>query len=188
MALNWKDVKSEIYEEVKNIWFQEPVEVTMSKLGIFPSGAGTDDQVMGNLFFLNADTQAMGWWTIEPTMYCVLGDSSFSLDICKTLFTYLTGPMAHLMGDVLEPECPAPWMNLPKFPYFYDKIVESYDSIGSKDDFRDLLWTWFNYVNRINSWFYTVLPWEIGKSLQRKDVDDIEQLAKFQGYKLVKEN
>ena len=69
MALDWKDVKSEIYEEVKKIWLEEPVEVTMSKLGIFPSGAGTNDQVLGNLFFLNADTQAMGWWTIEPTMY-----------------------------------------------------------------------------------------------------------------------
>ena len=42
------------------------------------------------------------------------------------------------------------------------------------------------YVNRINSWFYTVLPWELGKNLQRKDVDDVEQLADLLGYKLEK--
>lgn len=185
MANNWKDLKKEIHNEVEKIWLNEPSEVTMSKLGVFPSGAGTDGQVLGNLFFLNADTQAMGWWTIEPTMYCVLGDPSFTLDLCKQLFIYLNGPMAHLMGDVMEPECPAPWMNLPKFPYFHDKIVDSYDSIKTKDDFRDLLWSWFCYVNRINSWFYTVLPWELGKNLQRKDKAAVEKLAGFLGYKVV---
>ena len=65
MAVNWKDLKREIHDEVEKVWLKEPIEVTMSKLGIFPSGAGTDNQILGNLFFLNADTQAMGWWTIE---------------------------------------------------------------------------------------------------------------------------
>ena len=80
MAVNWKDLKREIHDEVEKVWLKEPLEVTMSKLGVFPSGAGTDNQILGNLFFLNADTQAMGWWTIEPSMYCVLGDDKFSLD------------------------------------------------------------------------------------------------------------
>ena len=40
------------------------------------------------------------------------------------------------------------------------------------------------YVDRINSWFYTVLPWELGKNLQRKDVEDVAQLADFLGYQL----
>ena len=68
----------------------------------------------------------------------------------------------------------------------HDKIVESYPTIETKEEFRDLLWSWFCYVNRINSWFYTVLPWELGKNLQRKDVDDVEQLADLLGYKLEK--
>ena len=129
MAVNWKDLKREIHDEVEKVWLKEPLEVTMSKLGVFPSGAGTDNQILGNLFFLNADTQAMGWWTIEPSMYCVLGDDKFSLDVCKQLFIYLNGPIAHLLGDVLEPNCPAPWLNMPKFAYFHDKIVESYPTI-----------------------------------------------------------
>ena len=186
MSVNWQDVKKEIHDEIERIWFKEPEEVTMSKLGIFPSGAGTDSQYLGNLFFLNADTQGMGWWTIEPAMYCVLADDTFSLDVCKKLFAYLNGPMAHLLGDVVEPGCPAPWMNLPKFPYFHEKIVASYDSIATKDELRDLLWSWFWYVNRLNSWFYTVLPWELGKNLQRKDVEDVAQLAGFLGYELKK--
>ena len=107
-------------------------------------------------------------------------------DVCKKLFDYLNAPIAHLLGDVLEPNCPAPWLNMPKFAYFHDKIVESYPTIETKEDFRDLLWSWFCYVNRINSWFYTVLPWELGKNLQRKDPDDVAQLADLLGYKLEK--
>ena len=99
MAANWKDVKREIHDEVERVWLKEPEEVTMSKLGIFPSGAGTNHQYLGTLFFLNADTQAMGWWTIEPAMYCVLGDDMFSLDVCKKMFDYLNRPIAHLLGD-----------------------------------------------------------------------------------------
>jgi hypothetical protein len=90
------------------------------------------------------------------------------------------------LGDVLEPNCPAPWLNMPKMAKYHDMIVESYPSVETKEDFRDLLWTWFNYVNRINSWFYTVLPWEVGKNLQRKDVEDVEKLAGLLGYKLEK--
>ena len=117
-------------------------------------------------------------------MYEILADQEFSLDHCKKLFHYMNAPMAHLMGDVKEPECPAPWMNLQKFPYFHDKIVASYDSIQTKEELTDLLWSWFSYVDRINSWFYTVLPWELGKNLQRKDVEDVAQLADFLGYQL----
>ena len=51
MAVNWKDLKREIHDEVEKVWLKEPLEVTMSKLGVFPSGAGTDNQILGNLFF-----------------------------------------------------------------------------------------------------------------------------------------
>lgn len=102
MKVRWQDVKREIHDEVEKIWFDEPVEVTMSKLGVFPSGAGTDHQFLGNLFFLNADTQGMGWWTIEPAMYEVLADQDFSLDHCKKLFHYMNAPMAHLTPPFLR--------------------------------------------------------------------------------------
>ena len=52
MAKHWRAVKDEIEEEIDRIWWQEPEEITMSRLGIFPSGAGTDGQVLGNLLFL----------------------------------------------------------------------------------------------------------------------------------------
>lgn len=58
MSKHWKDVKAAIEKDIDRIWFEEPEEVKMSRLGIFPSGAGSHDQVLGNLFFQACDTQA----------------------------------------------------------------------------------------------------------------------------------
>ena len=60
MSKHWKDVKAAIEKDIDRIWFEEPEEVKMSRLGIFPSGAGSHDQVLGNLFFQACDTQATG--------------------------------------------------------------------------------------------------------------------------------
>ena len=185
MSKDWREVKKAIYDECLRIWHDEPEEVRMCRLGVFPSGAGTDKQCLPNLFFLNADTQAMGWWTTEPAMYKILADDDYSLAICKKTFYYLNSHMAHLMGDTWDPGCPAPWMNLKTLTQFSDDILDSYDSITTKDDFHNLLWTWFTYVNRLNHWFYTIFPWELGNHMRLNDVDRLEELAKYQGYKLV---
>lgn len=179
MSLNWLDVKNEIEEEIDKIWFDEPVEATMSKKGIFPSGAGTDKKVFGNLFFLVCDTQAMGWWTVEPAMYAALKDESFTLEQCKNMFKYLTGHMAKLMGAEMMPNCPAPWLNLPKFWSFYQHMVDSFDSITDKSELHDLIWSWENYVNRINRWFYVVFPWELGNTMERIEPENIEEFTRL---------
>lgn len=186
MGKNWKDVKKAIHEEAIRIWFDMPEEVRMSRDGVFPSGAGTDNQYLGNLFFLNADTQAMGWWTIEPAIYSILKDESFDLDHAKKVFYYMNNHMAHLMGDVIIPGCPAPWMNLGTLTQFAVDIADSYDSIQTKEEFLSLLWSWFAYVNRLNNWFYTVFPWELGHPLRRHDYDYLETLAGYYGAKLIK--
>ena len=187
MSKHWKEVKDAIEAELDRIWFDEPEEVTMSKLGIFPSGAGTDGQYLGNLFFLTGDTQAMGWWTIEPAMYCILADEDFSLEQCKKMFVYLNHEMANLMGGVHDPGCLYPWLNLKTMLDFSLAIEDSYDSITTKEEFKSLLWSWFNYVDRINRWFYTVYPWELGLSMKRKDIDYLDTLARYQGHKVVED-
>ena len=181
---DWRDVKREIHDTVREIWYEMPLEVYMSKLGVFPSGCGTDKTVLGNLFFLCADTQAMAWDCIDPAMNDVLCDPTMTLEHAKRIFRYLSAMMVHLVGDVDEPNCPAPWINLPKFPYFYEKILNSYDSITTKDELRSLLWSWFAYVNRMNFWFYTVFPWECGKNLPLQDTQAITRLATLQGLKV----
>lgn len=186
MTKDWRQVKDEIEAEIDGIFWEEPEEVTMSKLGIFPSGAGVDGQVLGNLFFQLADTQALGWWTAEPAMKQALNDPTFTLEHCKRMWKYLVVHMASLMGRTDPPACPAPWLNLPKLTLFCDDIVNCLDTVKSKDELRDLLWSWFNYVNILNRWFFLVFPWHLGKMLPRIGPEDVELLAKLSGLRIGK--
>ena len=179
MAKDWRVVKEEIEAEIERIWYDEPVEVTMSKKGIFPGGPGTMGKYFGNLFFLVCDTQAMGWWTVEPCMYQMFADDSFTLEHCKRTFQFLLGHMGRLMGESDPPNGPAPWMNLPKFWSFYKDIVDSFDSIHEKEEFHDLVWSWENYVNRINRYFYVVFPWELGNTMDCVDPAEFPELMKL---------
>lgn len=186
MAKHWKKVKQEIEKEIDRIWFKEPEEVEISKLGIFPSGAGTDGQILGNLFFLVADTQGMGWWTTEPALKAALADPTFTLEHCKRMWKYLTVHMAGLMGEVDPPKCPAPWLNLPKLWRFCQDIVDSFDTVKTKEEFADLIWSWTNYVNRLNKWFFLVFPWHLGKQFPRVEKKDVKKLLQLSGKKIKK--
>jgi hypothetical protein len=167
MGKHWKDVKAALEQEIDAIWWEEPEEVAMTRRGEFPSGAGTDGNMLGNLFFLVADTQAMGWWTSEPAMNQALRDPEFSVEHCKRMWRYINLHMAKLMGDIDPPKCPAPWLNLPKLVSFAHDIIDSFDSIKTKEELADLLWSWFNYVNRIHRWFQLIFPWNLGDHLPR---------------------
>ncbi len=179
MAKNWHDIKNEIEADIDRIWWDEPEEVTKSKMGVFPSGAGVDGQVLGNLFFLVADTQSMGWWGAEPAMKQALEDPTFSLEHCKRMWKYMIVHMGKLMGDQDPPACPAPWLNLPKLTRFTLDIVNCLDTVTSKEDLSDLLWSWFNYVNCLNRWFFLVFPWHLGMMFPSVEPEDIRKLARL---------
>ena len=178
MSKNWKDVKAKIEADLDRIMWEEPIEVKMSRLEVFPSGSGTHEGNLSNLLYQVADTQAMSWWTVEPAMLQALDDPDLDVEACKKFWAYTTVHMAHLMGDVDPPRCPAPWMNLPTLSELCDDIVDSFDSIKTKDELASLLWSWFAYMNRWNRWFFLVFPWELGKDLKRKTKAEVEALVK----------
>ena len=186
MPRDWREVKEEIESEIDKIWWEEPEEVTMSKLGIFPSGAGVYNQVLGNLFFQLSETQAMGWATAEPVVKQALANPAFTLEHCKTIWKYLTVNTAKLQGGTDPPRCPAPWLNLQKLLKFCNDIVDSFDTVKTKEELADLLWSWFNYVNTMNRWFALAFPWHLGKMLPPVTPKDIEQLARLSGMKVQK--
>lgn len=177
MPKHWQEVKDAIEADLDRIMWEEPVEVKMSRLGVYPSGAGTDGQYLANLFFLVADTQAMSWWTSHPAMQRALDDPNMPLEQCKSMWIYVNAHMAHLMGDVAMPNCPAPWMNLPRLSRFCDDIIACFESIETKDELADLMWSWFNYMHRLNRWFFLVFPWELGERFPRKSEAEVRELV-----------
>ena len=177
MPLHWTEAKARIEEELDRITWDEPLEVKMSRLGVFPSGAGTRGQYLSNLFFQVADTQAMSWWTAEPAMRLALEDPDLDVQACKKFWKYMTIHMAHLMGDVDPPNCPAPWMNLATLTRLCDDVTESLDSIETKEELGELMWSWFGYTLRLNSWFFLVFPWELGENYPLKTEQEVRELV-----------
>lgn len=178
MSKNWKKVRDAILSECDRIWFDEPKEVTMVRMGIYPGKAGVDDFVFGAQYILTCETQVAGWGTVEPTMYQAIADPEFSLDACKNLWIFMNWKLGVLVGGIHEPQCPAPWLNQGKWKGFYEDIVDSFDSITTKDQLRDMVWV-FNgcYVTRLHYYLQHTFPWEHGQ--KRVDIDYLKKAAIF---------
>ncbi len=160
---HWRQVKNDIEDDLDRIFWDEPEEVTMCKRGVFPSGASVDNQVLGNLVFLIADTQALGWKSAAPAIRAAIRDPEFNLEQCKRMWRYTTLHIAKMLGGEAPPDCPAPWLNLPKLYQFSKDIDEVLSTVESKEELENLLWSWFNYVNCLNRWFFLTFPWHLGK-------------------------
>ncbi len=184
--MDWRAVKDMIEADLDRIFWDEPEEVKMCRLGVYPSGASVGGQVLGNSVFLIADTQAMGWKCAAPAVRAALRDPDFSLEQCKRVWRYSTLHIARMLGGEAPPGCPAPWLNLPKVTQLCNDIVESFETIKTKEEFADLIWSWENYINRLNKWFFLVFPWHLGKNFPRVEAKDVERLAKLSGMKVVK--
>lgn len=173
---HWKDVQRAIQTEMEQMWFDEPKEVTMCKLGVFPSGAGMEGQAFFNQFFLVSDTEALGYGVAENCLYEIADDESFTLAQCQKVFQFMTEGNSRVMGDKAEPGCTAPWFNMGKLWQLYQDIVESFPTMESKTDFKNMMWSWECYVNRYHFWFWNVFPWELGLSRPRVDQPYLDRL------------
>ena len=177
--MSWVKVKDMIEDEIDRIFWDEPEEITMCKKGIFPSGASVGGQVLGNLVFLIADTQAMGWKCAKPAVSSAIKDPEMDLEVCKKVWRYSTLHIAKMLGDEDPPGCPAPWLNVPNLYKFSTAIDSVLPEVKTKDELEDLLWSWFNYVDCLNRWFFLVFPWHLGKEFQIVKPEDIAELARL---------
>jgi len=177
--MSWVEVKDMIEDEIDRIFWDEPEEITMCKKGIFPSGASVGGQVLGNLVFLIADTQAMGWKCAKPTVSAAIKDPDMGLEVCKKIWRYSTLHIAKMLGDEALPGCPAPWLNVPNLYKFSTAINRVLPEVKTKDELEDLLWSWFNYVDCLNRWFFLVFPWHLGKEFQIVKPEDIAEMDRL---------
>ncbi len=177
--MHWTQVKNMIEDDLDRIFWEEPTEVTMCKKGVYPSGANVGGQILGNLLFLIADTQAMGWKCSKPAVTSAINDPVISLEACKQIWRYSTLHIAKMLGSMAPPGCPAPWLNVPNLYRFSVAIDESLPTVQTKEELDDLLWSWFNYVDCLNRWFFLVFPWHLGKEYQLVTPETITELDKL---------
>ena len=47
----------------------------------------------------------------------------------------------------------------------------------TKEELENLLWSWFNYVNCLNRWFFLTFPWHIGKKFPLVKLEGADERA-----------
>ena len=175
MKRNWSAIKDEIEREIDAIWTSEPVEVKASSRGLFPSEAGAHGMATGNLVYQIADTYTAGFGSAAKGMDQILQDERFTLEQAKAMFPVLYGDLAAHMGG--RAKNGAAWLNMPKVWKFYEDILDSLEEINRKEDFASLMWSWKNYLKRLNMWFSLTFTWEVMGNLRRsRQVTDYEKL------------
>lgn len=177
MKRDWRNVKNMIENEIDKIWWEKPIEFRMAEKGHFPSGCNVDGGTLGNQYFMIADTSNIGRHVVEPAIYAALDDDRFTVDQIKVMWDYLTGGTARLLGSHSLPNCVAPWLNLPYVWDFYLAIVESFDSIKTKDDFREVYYSWANYLTCLNRWAMTTFPWHLAWDARPRAKEVPEELV-----------
>ena len=177
MGKHWTEVKDEIEREIDKVYYDIPPEIYLATKGVFPSGATTGGQAFASLTWMFADSHAISALVFSAPMYDFLGRDDFTLDQCKHIFYVFNENKTRLMGGCYKngvKQKVGAWLNFPKFYIFFTDIVESYDTIQTKEEFKDLLFSWFNYVDRMNRWMYVVYPWEVvGQMMPALSGDDI---------------
>lgn len=176
MAKLWREVKRNIEDEIDRIWWEEPEEIKKTRLGIYPSGAGVYNQYLGNLYYVHGDLLALAYETAQPLMRQVLDDSDFTLEHCKKIWRSLNMNKCELLD----------WLNFKKVLVLANDIVESFESIKTKEEFADLFWSWNNYINRLQEWAFFTFPWELALLFQKKEPSDIKELARLSEIELGK--
>ena len=176
--MHWREVKQMIEEELDRCYFDMPLEIKASRAGIYFSKAGVRHTTIGNLYYGIQDPMALGLLLVEGTLYTVLADDSFSLEASKKLFVYTTQHKVRLLGaksDKDHPGCDAAWLNMPNLWKFYTAIEDCLDTVETKKDLKNLLWSWENYVNSLGFWHFLSFPWELGQLTIEDRITTVEE-------------
>jgi len=169
---NWKDVKEIIEKEISLIWLKEPIELKKFRLGIVESGAGAYDQYFATWVFGDGEIRALGIYCIFNAIECAERKEPnpvYTLEQCKDVFKF---------GAAVCAEYVAYNFNMPKIWDFYNKICDSFDSIHTKEEFADLLYSYYCYINKMHLWVHHMFPWALGTAFPRNAASEIVKMYK----------
>ena len=163
-------LRKEIDDANAAIWTTEPDEVRAMRLGVFPSEAGSEGQYFANMVFINGYMRALSTWITPAMILECIKDDTFTLQQCQKLFANINLVNVDLLA----------YLGFVKFASFARGIIELYPEMKSKQDFDDILKSWYAYANRMYFWVHHMFPWGIGDAFPRVTNDDLEYMTRAQ--------
>jgi len=168
MSRDWKAVKMEIDSELERIRMEAPAEVRRMMQGIIDSEAGSYGQYFSTIVFVSGEIRALGIYSARFLLHAV-DIRGVTLDQLKSLARMCLPVGAEFMG----------YCGLKTLMSLTHEVLDCLDGINDSIAFKELIGSYFTYVNRLHLWVHFYFPWEIGVLFPQKKAEDIQALLRL---------
>ena len=168
MSKDWRAVKKDIDSELEKIRIEAPSEVRKMMQGVIDSGAGSYGQYFSTIVFVSGEVRALGIYSARFLLHAV-DIPGITLDQLKALAKMCLPVGAEFLG----------YCGLTTLMSLTHDVLNCLDAINDSSTFKELIASYFTYVNRLHLWVHFYFPWEIGVLFPQKKSEDIQALLRL---------
>lgn len=164
----WKKIKEQIDREVKKIWLNESVEIKRLKYGMISTKAGSCNQYFSTLVFALIYTLTLG----EHVLYGLIeacDNKDISLDSIKRM-TRIYFAKGFQSTEFLA------YLGFKKTHTFMNSILEITGTLREKSEYKELLGSYFTYINILHWWIHLIFPWNLGSMFPQKSTEELKEI------------
>ena len=167
----WQEVQKKIEAQIDKNWLQEPETMWKVRHGINVSGAGSFNQYLSTLMFIDVYTIAYGQHMFF--MFVQMSDDpDVSLEVLKKM-THNELAVGFQSMQFLA------YVSTPEVNEFAKDIDAVLPQIETKEDYKALMSAYVRYINLIHYWHHCTFPWHVGLMYQYKSLDEIKKMAEL---------
>lgn len=165
---DWRELKAYIEWEIEKNWLEEPSEMKKLRNGIVTTGAGSFNQYLSTMMFINVYTIAFGQHMFFMFVQ-LCDDPEVSLEILKKMTD----------NEIMKGFQPTQFLAHVSTPEVHEmalNIVKVLPQINTKDEYRELMGAYVRYINLLHYWHHCTFPWHLGLLYQYKTVEEINEM------------
>jgi hypothetical protein len=142
----------EIRAATQRIWIDPPKDIVALHEGRIRSGAGSYDQYLSTMVFVNGETRPLGYDALNGLVRLSRAND-VTLGTLKTITANFIRTPAEFLG----------YCGLDELWDFTQRLIAALDLLETKDEYFSLVNSLALYVNCQNTWNLHYFPWSLGE-------------------------
>ena len=171
--MDWKEVKRKIEAQIDENWLKEPEAMWKTRHGINVTGAGSFNQYLSTMMFVDVYTIAYGQHMFF--MFVQMCDEpELSLEALKKM-THNELAVGFQSMQFLS------YVSTPEINEFAKDIDAVLFQLQTKEEYRELMGAYVRYINLIHYWHHCTFPWHVGLMYQYRSTSELKEMARLAG-------
>ncbi|MFF5176301.1 hypothetical protein ACFY3U_27275 [Micromonospora sp. NPDC000089] len=142
---------NEIHDETVRVWIEPPTELMSIHEGEIKSGAGSYDQYLSTMVFVNGETRPLGYCALNGLIN-LWASGEHSLETLRAITPTFVSTPAEFLG----------YCGLDNLWRFTRQALDSLPQVQTREEYFSLVSTLSLYANCLNTWNLHLFPWELG--------------------------